>query len=83
MVSGVLIRWIANFLSNLKDRVILNGIFSAFADVHCGVPQDSILLPTVFCIFLNDHLELNLSCEIYSYTDDRAPRFSYTRELPC
>ena len=64
--------------SFLFDRSI-----AAVVDSHCcspktinsGVPQDSVLSPTLFLLFINDLLNLT-QCLIHSYADDTTFHFS-------
>ena len=53
-ISGNLLNLLSNFLRNRKQRVVLNGQSSSWADVTAGVPQDFILGLILFLIYIND-----------------------------
>ena len=58
----------------MKQRVVLNGHFSAWKNVNAGVPQSSILGPLLLLIYTNDLTE-GLLCNAKLFADDM-PLFS-------
>ena len=68
-ISGELITLIKDFLSCRKQRIVLNGQHSSWADVKARVPQWSILGPLLFLIYIND-LSNGLNSNVKLFADD-------------
>ena len=63
------VSWVSSFLANRSIRVVVDGISSNPHTLQAGVPQGSVLSPTLFLIFINDLLRLTEN-PIYSFADD-------------
>ena len=68
-ISGKLYKLLHDFLVDRKQRVVLNGQVSLWANVKADVPQGSILGPLLFLIYIND-LPKSLSSNAKLFADD-------------
>ena len=68
-ISGNLLEILTGFLKDRKQRVVLNGQNSLWANIKAGVPQGSILGPLLFLIYVND-LPDNQSTNVKLFADD-------------
>ena len=67
--SGQIFALILSFLSNTWLWVVLDVKSSQKYPVNAGVPQGSILGPTLFLLYIND-LPDDVICNIAIYADD-------------
>ena len=53
-ISNNLLKWFESYLTNRYQRVVLKGCNTDWVKVTSGVPQGSILGPTLFLMYIND-----------------------------
>ncbi len=56
IVENILLKtmmWLEDWLSERKQRVVINGKTSAWRDVVNGVPKGSVLGPVLFITYVN------------------------------
>ena len=66
-VCSEMINILEDFLSDGKQRVVLNGQCSSWADIHACVPQEFILRPLLFLIYINDlSNDIESNCKLFA-----------------
>lgn len=68
-INPKVISWIAEYLRERRQYVVVSGAASTIADVTSGVPQGSVLGPLLFLLYINDINENVTSC-MRMFADD-------------
>ena len=68
-IHGPILHWIANFLTQRKMSVVVEGETSHEVDVESGVPQGTVLGPLLFLCHINDMPEC-VKSQIRLFADD-------------
>ena len=81
-ILGHIFGLISSFLSNRRLQVVLDGKSSQEYPVNAGVPQGSILGPTLFLLYIND-LPDDVICNIAVCADDTTLYSKCDQDLIC
>lgn len=83
-VPNSIVRWTRAFLTGRTQRVRVDGCLSDEVDVTSGVPQGSVLGPTLFTIFINGLPNVVRHCKVQIYADDTKLYLRFPRNMqPC
>ena len=68
-MGNTIINWIEQWLTDRKQRVVVNGEVSSWKSVLRGVPQGSVLGPILCLVYIND-LDEGVTGSILKFADD-------------
>ena len=69
-VRGVANEWLTSYLSERSQYVRFNNCESTCKYISCGVPQGSILGPTLFILYVNDMCNVSKLLKCILFADD-------------
>ena len=69
-IRGVSNDWFKSYLSNHNQYVSINGFDSGLTSINCGVPQESVLGPLLFLLYINDLNQAIKFCKVHHFADD-------------
>ena len=78
-MGNSIINWIEQWLTDRRQRVVVDGEVSSWKSVLSGVPQGSVLGPILFLVYIND-LEDGVAGSILKFADG-TKLFRKTKEI--
>ena len=81
-INIVTLSWLKSFLSNRKQRVVLEGVMSDQVPVSSGVPQGSVLGPILFLAYIND-LPQYVKSKVRLFIDDTVIYLAIKSSVDC
>ena len=68
--EGNLLAWVKSYMNRRKQFTIVNGNVSTKVPIKFGIPQGSVLGPTLFVLFTNDLPSKVTEGTVYMYAND-------------
>ena len=78
-MGNSIMNWIEQWLTDRRQRVVVDGEVSSWKSVLSGVPQGSVLGPILFLVYIND-LQEGVTGNILKFADD-TKLFTKTKEI--
>ena len=71
-VQGCLLSWLTDYLTDRTQFLVVNGQHSTVLNVTCGIPQGTVLGPTLFALYTNGLSSASAvtSGSVFMYADD-------------
>ena len=69
-IDDPILSWIKDFLTDRRQKVVINGVASKWHQVTSGIPQGSVLGPVLFVVYINTMVEESGVSDVYLYADD-------------
>ena len=69
-INPYILNWLISFISNRKQRVVVDNIITEYIDITRGVPQGTVLGPILFSLMINDIKPVSPSSLLVKFADD-------------
>ena len=68
-VGERVLNWVESYLTDRKQKVFANNVYSSARLITQGIPQGSVLGPLFYIIYANDIAKIVKNCEVALYAD--------------
>ena len=68
-INSEIVRWVGNWLTGRRQRMLIEGVVSGWEMVRSGVPQGSVLGPVLFVVFIDD-IDENIHSTVLKFADN-------------
>jgi hypothetical protein len=82
-INSNMILWIHSFLTNRRQHVRFNSVFSSDIVTNTGAPQGCVLSPVLFTLYTSDCRSSHQSCQIIKYADDTVLVGCISNDVEC